>query len=77
MLFVIAFAVLLCAFAALSWYEKRQKLQHQTTEQDLYAIKDGAAFGNAIGQAQMAKMGIEADEITQREDTEFKKFKFD
>ena len=77
MIFVIAFGVLALAFAALSWYERRKNLKTNSSESDTYAMANGAAFGGVIAQAQMAKLGIKADEITMREDTEPVKFKFD
>jgi hypothetical protein len=77
MIFVIAFGMLALAFAALSWYERRKGLKAQSTESDTYAMANGAAFGGTVAQAQMAKLGVQADEITMREDTEPVKFKFD
>ncbi|NJK45991.1 MAG: hypothetical protein HC933_18550 [Pleurocapsa sp. SU_196_0] len=77
MVFVIAFGVLALAFMVLNLYERRKKLQHSSDESDTYSIANGAAFGNAIGQAQLNKLGVQADEITMREELEPVKFKFD
>lgn len=77
MIFVIAFGVLALAFIGLNLYERKRGGKTDSTERDLYAMKDGAAFGSVVGQAQMHKLGIEADQITMREDTEPVKFKFD
>jgi hypothetical protein len=77
MVFVIAFGVLALAFVALNLYERRQKLKRSTDESDMYSVANGAAFGNAIGQAQLNKLGVKADEITMREELEPVKFKFD
>ena len=77
MIFAVAFGLLALAFLALNLYERRRGGKTDYTERDLYAMKDGAAFGNIVGQAQMHKLGIAADEITMREDTEPVKFKFD
>jgi hypothetical protein len=77
MIFLVAFAVLALMFAGLAWYERRKKLNMKSDESDTYAVAQGAAFGNAIGQAQMNKLGIKGDEITVKEDLEPVKFKFD
>ena len=77
MIFAIAFGVLALAFWGLSIYERRRGGQTDSNERDLYAIKDGAAFGGIVGQAQMHNLGVKADEVTMREDTEPVKFKFD
>jgi hypothetical protein len=77
MIFAIAFGVLGLAFVGLNLYERRRGGTTSSTERDLYAMKDGAAFGNVIGQAQMHKLGVSADQITVREDTEPVKFKFE
>jgi hypothetical protein len=77
MVFVFAFVGLALAFAALSLYQRRQKLKVSSDESDTYALSNGAAFGAVIGQAQMNKLGIKGDEITVREDLEPVKFKFD
>ena len=47
MIFAIAFGVLALAFWGLSIYGR-----------DLYAIKDGAALGGIVGQAQMHNLGV-------------------
>ena len=77
MIFAIAFGVLGLAFWGLSIYERRRGGKTDSTESDLYAMKDGAAFGGIVGQAQMHNLGIKADEVTMREDTEPVKFKFE
>ena len=77
MIFAIAFGVLALAFWGLSIYEHRRGGQTDSNERDLYAIKDGAAFGGIVGQAQMHNLGVKADQVTMREDTEPVKFKFD
>ena len=77
MIFAVAFGLLALAFLALNLYERKRGGKTDSTERDLYAMKDGAAFGSVVGQAQMSKLGIAADEITMREDTEPVKFKFD
>lgn len=76
MIFAIAFGVLALAIWGLSIYERRRGGQTNSTESDLYAMKDGAAFGAIVGQAQMHKLGVKADQVTMREDTEPVKFKF-
>ena len=77
MIFAIAFGVLALAFVGLNLYERRRGGKTESTERDLYAMRDGAAFGSVVGQAQMHKLGVLADEITVREDLEPIKFKFD
>lgn len=77
MIFAIAFGLLALAFLGLNLYERRRGGETDSTERDLYAMKDGAAFGGIVGQMQMHKLGVEADQITMREDTEPVKFKFD
>ena len=65
------------AFLLLIRYEQKKKLHSQDLESNLQAMDDGATYGGLVGQAHMANMGIEPDPISQREDTDFKKFKFD
>ncbi len=74
---VVAFLVVGLLFLLLLRYEQKKGLKVKRSETDLQAMDDGATFGGLVGQAQMAKMGIEPDDVRQREDTEFKKFKFD
>ena len=74
---VVAFLVVGLLFLFLLRYEEKKGLKVKSTETDLHAMDDGATFGGLVGQAQMAKMGIAADDVRQREDTEFKKFKFE
>ena len=77
MIFAIAFGVLGLAFWGLNLVERRRGGTTDSTERDLYAMKDGAAFGGIVGQARMHKLGVPADEITVREDLEPIKFKFE
>lgn len=77
MLFVLAFGFMALAFLALFLFERHKRLKVKSDDSDIAAIFPGMAYGATVGQAQMAKMGIQPDEITQREDIEFKKFKFD
>ncbi len=74
---VVAFLVVGLMFLLLLRYEQKKGLKVKGSETDLQAMDDGATYGGLVGQAQMAKLGIEPDDTRQREDTEFKKFKFD
>ena len=49
MIFAIAFGVLALAFWGLNLYERRRGGQTDSTERDLYAMRDGAAFGSVVG----------------------------
>jgi hypothetical protein len=77
MIFLVVLGVLALMFLGLHLYERQRKLKVKGDESDTYAVANGAAFGNAIGQAQMNKLGIKGDEITVKEDLEPVKFKFD
>jgi preprotein translocase subunit YajC len=74
---VVAFLVMGLAFLLLIRYERQKKLQSKDLEANLQAMDDGATYGGLVGQAHMANLGVEPDPVTRREDTEFKKFKFD
>lgn len=74
---LVAFLVLGLMFLLLMRYERQKGIKRKNLEADLQAMDDGATYGGLVGQAQMAQMGIEPDPVQQREDTEFKKFKFD
>ena len=74
---VVAFMVMGLAFLLLIRYEQKKKLQSKDLESNLQAMDDGATYGGLVGLAHMNQLGVEPDPISQREDTEFKKFKFD
>jgi preprotein translocase subunit YajC len=74
---LVAFMVVGLAFLLLLRYEQKRNLKYRRSESDLQAMDDGATFGGLVGQAHMNQMGIAAEPIKQREEVEFKKFKFE
>jgi hypothetical protein len=77
MLFVFAFAFFALLLGLLWLFERLKKLRVQSSEKDLDSVVGSSAYGGLVGQAYMAKLGIEPDQIKQREDHEFKPFVFD
>jgi hypothetical protein len=77
MLFVFAFAFFALLLGLLWLFEHLKKLRVQSSEKDLDSVVGSSAYGGLVGQAYMAKLGIEPDQIKQREDHEFKPFVFD
>jgi hypothetical protein len=77
MLFVLAFAFFGLLIGLLWLFERSKNLRVQASEKDLDSVVGSSAYGGLVGQAYMAKMGIEPDQIKQREDHEFKPFVFD
>jgi hypothetical protein len=74
---LVAFMVVGLALLLLIRYERQKDLKVKSSETDLQAMNQGAAYGGFVGQAHMNQLGIEPDSIVQREEAEFKKFKFD
>jgi hypothetical protein len=77
MLFALAFGFFVALIGLLHLFERSKKLQVHPSEKDLDSVVGSSAYGGLIGQAYMAKIGIEPDQIKQREDHEFKPFVFE
>ncbi len=75
--FVVTFLILGLGFLLLAWYQEKKGLKVKRSESDLQAMDDGATYGGLVGQAHMNQLGIAAEPIRQREEVEFKKFKFE
>jgi hypothetical protein len=76
MLFALAFGFFVALIGLLHLFERLKHLRVKSSEKDLDSVVGSSAYGGLVGQAYMAKLGVEPDQIRQREDHEFKPFVF-